>query len=243
MKPQVFPNVLILTLLTASAFAKFEIGVNVLQRPIEIGYDGLPQAVKSEAASPLITNPYSNRTFGVETIGTFDPTDDFDFSQTSPYIGFDFAAFSWLEPYAKVSAIFLSGDNSTNSGSYGEGYTFATLIATSGVDYIRYWYGMQIDDEVSFEPEIGLRVKLGPVRLGGGIGYQPLNVTFYKGVEAWGRTDTTHVIAKKRYDLLNYHASITVVLSEAVVLGCEGIWTDCDGVESHGLGVNAAIRF
>ena len=88
-------------------------------------------------------------------------------------------------PYIKLGLIYTRA--STIDGSNGEGYSYEKVLG-SGVDYVRYIYGIKYRYPWLLEPEIGLSyISNDSFSASYGISYQRVKLAYYKGIEAYGR--------------------------------------------------------
>jgi len=201
--------------LTSSALAAdvygskpWEMGFVGTYRSLRLSNSAIPDAVKKEAANPSITNPYSGRTFGKNEIGTYDPSQTFSFSEWGLFAKYTLPLRSHFRPYLRLELQYPY-QVSTHEGDYGKGYSYERVLG-GGVDYIRYTYGIKYEYAFWVEPEIGLSyVKDNSYSISLGIGYQRLELTYYKGIEAFGKTQNLQQLGSTTHDLYNIKFDVT----------------------------------
>jgi len=208
-------NVLFLATLTSGALAadvygskSWEMGLAGTYRNLHVGNSVIPEAVKKEAANPTITNPYSGRTFNKNRIGTYDPSQTFSFGEWGLFAKYTLPLRSHFRPYLRLELQYPY-QVSTHEGEYGKGYSYERVLG-GGVDYIRYIYGIEYKYTFWLEPEIGLSyVKDNSYSISIGVGYQRLELNYYKGIEAFGQTQNLQHLASTTYDLYNIKLNLT----------------------------------
>lgn len=220
----------------------FELGVAVDWRNIKLDSGAIPDSVKQEAQDPSIVNPYSGHYFGKETIGTYSPDDTFRMLETGLYGQYTFGSGSALKPYLRgeFQYPFMA---STHEGEYGHGYTYDRVLG-SGSDYVRYTYGIKYEYAYFFEPEAGLRYDFddsSSVYLG--VSFQRLELTYYKGIEAWGNTEHLYKLGSSKHDLINYKVRFMDALSRNISLYLEPSYTKGDGLEGWGVGLFMYVMY
>jgi len=157
----------------AEFYKNWEIGLVGKGRSLQLNSSAIPEAVKREATNPSIINPYSGRVFGKEQIGTYDPAQTFSFFEGGLFIKYTVPLRSAIKPYARLEFQYPF-DVSTHKGEYGRGYSYEKVLG-SGVDYVRYTYGIEYKYPLWLEPEIGLSyVKENSYSVSFGVGYQRL---------------------------------------------------------------------
>jgi hypothetical protein len=215
----------------------FELGVEADWRQINLGNGAIPPEVKAEADDPSIVNPYSDRLFEKDVIGTYDPKEDFSGTDWAVYAQYTVPVEFRVQPYVRVS-LGIPWFNSTHTGSFGEGYTYSKVLG-SGVDFVRYTYGIKYEAQLFFEPEIGFNlVNRDRHTISCGVSYQRFQLTYYKGIEAHGRTTHLYELASAGYDVLTYKLRCTTSLGSWRI-SIEPSLIQGAGVTGYGVAVTA----
>ena len=160
----------------------------------------VPAAVIAEGQNPSITNHYTGHYFDVGDIGQFDATkikaDQGLFDSPILFtIMADAALAQPSSPY--VRANLMVNNYSSISGDQGSGYAYSKVLG-SGSDFVRYIYGAKIKPQF-VTPEIGWRwrgngedgdVNWSNIDKEIGLQLVPRTITFYKGIEAFGKPES-----------------------------------------------------
>jgi len=219
-----------------SDFENFEIGIALDCRNVAPTEEAIPQQVRQEASNPSIVNPYSGHYFDKDTIGTYNPHDEFDFLEIGLFAKYTLPVNFFIKPYFRIEILYPFWA-STDEGSFGRGYTYEKVLG-GGVDYVRYIYGIKYEYEYWMEPEIGLSyVKPGSFSLSCGVGFQKLKLTYRKGIEAHGEPEYYEDLACSKHILYNYKANFTKFLGEGYALSVEPSITRSDDDEIRGWGM------
>ncbi|GEM_PF-1521107 len=219
---------------SASAKGVFELGLAADFRSLKLKSDAIPSSVMQEAQDPSIVNPYSGNYFGKDTIGTYDPKETFRFLEAGVFGQYTFDFGSPLKPYLRgeFQYPFVT---STHEGDYGEGYTYEKILG-SGVDDVRYTYGIEYKYAYFFEPEVGLRYEADDTcSISFGIGFQRLELEYYKGIEAYGKTQYLYKLDSSTHDLFNYKLRISADITSNLSFSVEPSYTNGNGVEGYGI--------
>lgn len=226
---------------TVSRSSTLEIGVSFDVRGNNLGSDVIPERVKAEASNPWIVNPYSGHYFDKKTIGTYDPTETFFFLDQGLFVKYTIPLNLSIKPYFKVELQYPLYA-STHVGSYGEGYTYARVLG-SGVDYVRYIYGIEYKYKYFVEPEIGLRyVKADSFSLSFGVGYQRLELNYYKGIEAFGYPQNLEKLGSTTHNLFNYKFNFTKFFN-GLSFSLEPSLTFCEGINGYAIAFSIQKNF
>jgi hypothetical protein len=215
----------------------WELGLAFGGRGIYIDESAVPQSVKDESKNPTITNPYNGRVFTKAEIGTYDPGDDLEFFTGNIFFQYRTPLDFPIKPYFRFT-FDLTLEETTRDGSYGSGYTYEQVLG-SGVDYVLYVYGMDLDFGW-WVPEAGLSyVKDDDWTVALGASYQQLEISYYKGVESFGKPGHWEKIDSSKYDLWSTSLRFaylgkytTSSLSTSYTYGGKGIngWTAFFGI-------------
>lgn len=230
--------------LYGSAFGKvdFDLGMAIDFRSLELKNKAIPSAVRQEAWDPSIVNPYSGNYFDKDTIGTYDPKETFRPSDVGVFGQYTFDLGSRFKPYIKAELQYHS-DESTHKGDYGDGYTYEKVLG-SGVDYVRYTYGIKYDYAYIIEPEVGLRYQADDTfSISFGIGYQKLELEYYKGLEAFGKTQYLYKLDSSTHNLFNYKLCIRADVASDIFYSIEPSYTYGDGLEGYGIALSIGMAF
>jgi len=212
----------------------FELGLAADFRSLKLKSDAIPSSVRQEAQDPSIVNPYSGNYFGSDTIGTYDPKETFRFLEAGVFGQYTFDFGSPLKPYLRgeFQYPFVT---STHEGDYGEGYTYEKVLG-SGVDYVRYTYGIEYKYAYFFEPEVGLRYGTDDnSSISFGVSFQKLELEYYKGIEAYGKTQYLYKLDSSTHNLLNYKLRIRQKIKSNLFFSIEPSYTNGNGVEGYGI--------
>lgn len=216
-----------------SDFKNFEMGMAFDFRKVVPKEEVIPQQVRQEASNPSIVNPYSGNYFDKDRIGTYNPCDDFSFCEIGIFAKYTLPLNLFIKPYFRAEILYPLGA-STHRGSYGEGYTYEKVLG-SGVDYVRYIYGIKYEYKYWMEPEIGLSyIKKESFSLSFGIGFQELKLTYRKGIEAWGKPKHYEDLASSKHTLYNYKANFTKFIDEEAAFSIEPSITRSNNDEIRG---------
>jgi len=226
------------------AFGKgdFELGIAADFRSLELKSRAIPSSVRREAQDPSIVNPYSHNYFGKDTIGAYDPTETFRPLEAGVFGQYTFDLGSPLKPYLRCELQYQS-DESTHKGDYGDGYTYEKILGR-GEDYVRYTYGIEYDYAYFFEPEVGLRYEVeDTLSISIGVGFQKLELEYYKGIEAYGKTQYLHKIDSSTHNLFNYKLRIRKDITSDIFCSIEPGYTNGDGLEGYGIALSIGMTY
>jgi len=75
-----------------------------------------------------------------------------------------------------------------------------------------------------------------------GISLQRLELEYYKGIEAWGKTRNLQKLGSSSHDLINYKLRLTREWGAGnTALYLEPVYTSGDGISGFGIGINLAF--
>jgi len=218
----------------------FEAGLEGYWQNIRLKHSGVPESVRNEAANLSITNPYSGRSFGKREIGTFNPTENFKFFNVGLFGKYTIPLKFPIRPYLKMGLGYPISA-STNKGEEGEGYTYERVLG-SGVDFVRYVYGIKFEYPWYVQPEAGVSYLKHWYSLSFGVGYQRLRLTYYKGVEAFGDPHMEK-IGESGHNLFNFKFKLSAFAFNCLGISLEPIYTFGDRVNGWGGGLSAQWMF
>ena len=239
MKPKTILIIAVVLASTATANT-LEMGLSSDFRSLRL--KDVPPEVKQEAMNASIVNPYSGRYFGKDTIGTYNPKENFKFIEVGLFGQYTFDLDSELKPYVRgeFQYPFLA---STHKGHYGHRYTYEQVLG-SGSDYVRYTYGIEYRYAYWFEPEIGLKLESDDGRsISFGVSYQRLELNYYKGIEAWGSTKHLYKIGQSKHDLFNYKLRFRWDVSDSLMLDLEPTYSHGDNLEGYGIALSICKKY
>jgi len=215
--------VLLAAMVTANAGefrSQMAIGAGSFSLLNGIDKGSVPAAVVAEGNNPTITNPHSGHSFNVSQIGKFDATDisaDGDNFLTSELMWRLMIDVSLDKPSAAYARANINLNKySSISGSVGEGYAYDKVLG-GGVDYVRYIYGAKVKPSI-ISPEIGWRwagegekdkYSFSNADKEIGIEWIPRSVTFYKGIEAYGKPEGLIELGQINDNLILLNARIS----------------------------------
>jgi len=241
-------NVLFLATLTASALAadvygskSWEMGFAGTYRSLHLGNSAIPDAIKKEAANPSITNPYSGRVFGKNEIGTYDPSQTFSFSEWGLFAKYTLPLSSPFRPYLRLELQYPY-QVSTHEGDYGSGYSYQKVLG-SGVDYIRYTYGIKYEYTFWVEPEIGLSYVKDSYSVSAGFGYQRPKLTYYKGLEAFGKTRNLQELGSTTHDIYIIQFDATKHFWDSMAISFRPAFITGNGFDGWSIGASIQYAF
>ncbi len=220
----------------------FEIGISFDIRGTNLKSEVIPEQVKEEAANPWIINPYSGHYFGKDTIGAYDPTETFIFVDGGLYVKYTVPIKFPVRPYFRTELQYpiLA---STHKGYYNQGYSYFKLLATSGVDYVGYFYGIEYKYKYFIEPELGVSyVKESSFSLSFGVSYQKLELNYYKGIEAYGVPGHYQKLGSSTHNLFNYKFNFTKFFN-GFSFSVEPSLTFCKGIDGYAVAFSIQKNF
>jgi hypothetical protein len=171
--------------------------------------DAVPEAVKQEAANPTIYHPRSGNTFYRDTIGTYNPGEEFDCGKEGR-VYLRLLLTEWrLRPFAEIGSTYTFNENSvsTNNGRASKGYSYFRLLG-SGVDEIGYWYGIKYNSN-NLSPAAGLAFDINDNwRLIGRTQFQWLILTYQKGREAFAVPEGRTTLDTSKHNIYTHSLGI-----------------------------------
>lgn len=226
---------------SADIYKNLEIGLAFDFRLLRLNAGAIPDQVKKEAANPTTVNPHSGRLFTSKEIGSYDPTENFKFVEAGLFAKYTVPINFPIKPYLRVELQYPLGA-STDRGSFGKGYTYEKVLGT-GVDYVRYIYGMEYKYSYWLEPEIGLSyVKANRYSISLGVSYQRLELEYKKGIEAWGSPESLKTLGTSQHDLFNYKLNFTKYWGD-LAFSFEPSLTTGNGVDGGAIALSFQWRF
>lgn len=234
---------------TAAAKGRIEVGISLGFSSLEIEDSAIPQSVKDEASNPSIVNPFSGRLFDKSTIGTYDPGETFNYGDLGISVHWILNKNSRFSPYAGGILFypFKTGEDydiSTHKGSFGKGYTYSNVLG-GGVDFVRYTYGIRYEKGLLnlVEPEVGIKLNDDEFGVSFGVSYRRVDLTYYKGIEAFGSTEFLTELGSSQHNVFTYRLRISGKLEdeENAWWGMAPSYSTGDGLRGWGIGMYAAF--
>jgi hypothetical protein len=227
----------------ATGESAFQLGLATDFRTLRLKKEAIPPSVRQEAQDPSIVNPYSGNHFGIDTIGAYDPTERFRFLDAGVFGQYNCDVDFPVKPYLRAELQYPFRA-STDEGNYGKGYTYDVVLG-SGSDDVRYTYGIRYKYAYFLEPEAGLTYEVDDTfKLSFGVSFQRVKLEYYKGIEAWGKTEYLYKIGSSAHDLINYKLRITKEMKPEPYSFCiEPSYTVGDGIEGYGIALSICVNF
>jgi len=220
----------------------FDMGVVADFRSLKLKSDVIPSKVKQEAVDPSIVNPYSGNYFGKNVIGAYDPGETFSFLDAGFFLQYIFDLGPPVKPYLRAELQYPFSA-STHKGEFGEGYTYEKILG-GGSDYVRYTYGIKYDYKYYIEPEIGFTYNRDDTfTISFGVGYQRLELEYYKGIEAFGETKNLSRLGTSTHDLFNYKLRFRKEISQPFSFSVEPSYCHGNGLEGYSIAVYVVKRY